>query len=722
MKSHRPGGIVATMRIHRSLALLAVLIASPAWCETVVRVDAGERGKHRIPEYITGKFAEHLFWNIYNGMSAQVLRNPTFAAWPFWTGQQDRDGRPKWHFEEERIAADIRSGARRFGWPDREIDRLVESRADALAHWWVKVGDRGAVKTSPDAGWYGGRAQRVEVNQAGQGIAQWTHLPLHRERKFEYQVVVRSPDLQSMTIELMAAGETQPVAAAKIAGITRQWQSFSGNVELPADAPKEASYRVSLVADGPGQFVVGRVLLWPADHIKGADSDVVRLLKESNLPILRWPGGNFVSGYRWEEGVGPVEQRPTVPNWAWEGLEPNLFGTDEFIAFCRAVGCEPMICVNAGDGTPEEAARWVEYCNGSVNTPMGARRAANGHREPYRIRYWEVGNELWGSWQVHWTTAAGNADRYRQFSEAMLRVDPSITLYACGAPVLWGRDWNLTLFRKAGDILMRTTDHPLIGGDVPLSTEPLDVYRDFMAVPLILENKWRQLEQDMRAAGIKDPKLAVTELQLFAHLGPGGGEAKLNRGNLVNPATQAEAVYDTLIYHASVRLLPFVEMVTHSATVNHGGGLRKERERVYANPCHHAQAAFAAFAGATPVPAEVAGPEEQAPFVLPDIQRARSDLRFARVGALAAIAKDGSLLVSLAHRGTGAAEEVTIRVSGRSISGEAEVWTLAADRPWAANSLGAPDAVAPRVTTANVEDGVVKVQLPAYGVMRLRLR
>ncbi len=85
----------------------------------------------------------------------------------------------------------------------------------------------------------------------------------------------------------------------------------------------------------------------------------MRLLKESKLPILRWPGGNFASTYHFKDGIGPAENRPTLPNYAWGQVENNLFGTDEFILFCRAVGCEPMICINAGSGTPEEAAHWV---------------------------------------------------------------------------------------------------------------------------------------------------------------------------------------------------------------------------------------------------------------------------------------------------------------------------------------------------------------------------
>src|SRR5262249_33679028 len=152
------------------------------------------------------------------------------------------------------------------------------------------------------------------------------------------------------------------------------------------------------------------------------------------------------------------------------------------------------------------------------------------------------------------------------------------------------------------------------GGDVLLSANPLDVYRDFMAVPEVMEQKWAALRDDMLRAGIKEPRVAVTELQLFAHLGKTNTDApvQLTHSNLVNPASLAEGISDMLYYHAAVRLAPFVEMITQSATINHGGGLRKEHERVYAQPAHYVQSAFAAFAGATPVLTEIESAVERA--------------------------------------------------------------------------------------------------------------
>lgn len=692
--------------------------------EALVRIDVTSRAPQAIPRFITGKFAEHLGWNIYNGMDAQILRNATFADYPFATGQMTPDGVAQFHWENNRINEELRRQARRCGWPEAALDELVRSRADGLATFWSRIGEPGKTVVSPDTGPAGGRAQRVEIGAAGGGIGQWTWLPLHRVRRFDFELCVRSSDLDRVLVTLASGDEADAVRAETlVTGIGPDWGVRRGTLELPANAPDGRPYRFAIVAEGKGGLVIRHAFLRPADHVGGADPDIVRLLRESRLPLLRWPGGNFVSGYHWEEGVGPVERRPTRPNFAWGGVEPNTFGTDEFVAFCRAVGCEPMICVNAGDGTPEEAARWIEYCNGPATSPMGARRAANGHPEPYGIRHWEVGNELWGRWQFHWTTASGNVDRYRRFAPVLRAADPTIELYACGAPVFWGKAWNDTLMAGAASLFQTITDHPLIGGDVALSADPVEVYRDFMAVPEVLEAKWAGLRDDLGRAGVREPRLAVTELQIFAHLGRAvdGQPVRLNRENLPGQGSITEAIYDVLIYHAAIRLAPFVSMITHSAVVNHGGGLRKERERVYANPCHHAQAAFAAFADATPVAVEVRAVLDRAPRVLPDLRNATPAAEFAVVDALGAVAKDGSLLVSLVHRGTAGPVRVRLEFPGFQSKGDGTLRLLAGANGAAGNSLEAPETIRPVDRAVPVQGDRLEVELPPYSVARLTL-
>jgi alpha-N-arabinofuranosidase len=695
-------------------------ITEPGFARLVIHAD--RPASHRIPAYITGKFAEHLGNNIVNGMDAQILVNPTFAEYPFWNGEMTSDGVTKFITDDQEISRRFRGLANSRGWPDAALDDMNAARRDGLAALWTRIGTASQVRVSPDTGPYGGRAQRVEVSGSGQGIAQWAILPLHRVRKYKYELFARSPDLNALQIALAASGEERPCTSARVTGISSTWRSFKGELEVPAGLADDVGYQLALTGEGPGQFVVRHLLLRPADHVNGADPDVIRFLKASRLPLLRWPGGNFVSGYHWEDGVGPLERRPTRPNYAWGQIEPNFFGTDEFVAFCRAVGCEPMICINAGDGTPQEAARWVEYCNGSASTQMGKLRAANGQPAPYSIRHWEVGNELWGRWQVNWTTARGYVDRYKTFAPAMLKADPAIKLQACGAPVLWGKEWNDTLIAGAATEFSTLTDHPLIGGDVPANTDPLDVYRDFLAVPEVLEQKWAALREDMRRAGIREPRLAVTELQLFAHLARSDdAPARLTPQNLVRPSTLAEGIYDVLIYHAAVRLAPFVEMVTQSATVNHGGGLRKVRERVFAHPCHYAQTAFAALANAVPVACELECRIEQAPRVLPQLRDATPNVGYSSLDAVAALS-DGNLLVSLVNRSAPGSLRVDVHCPGLQPDAEAELTTLSAAEPWAQNTPDNPKAVVPVSSRHKpAEGGILHIVLPAYGVSFLRI-
>jgi alpha-N-arabinofuranosidase len=170
----------------------------------------------------------------------------------------------------------------------------------------------------------------------------------------------------------------------------------------------------------------------PLSDERGFRLDVLEAARRLRPPILRWPGGNFVSGYHWEDGIGPKERRPARMELAWGGVESNRFGTDEFLAYCRELGTEPYICINLGTGTLDEARNWVEYCNGTGNTYYANLRRQNGHPEPYNVKYWGLGNEMYGAWQQGAKSAQEYATYAREAAKLMKLVDPSIKLVACG--------------------------------------------------------------------------------------------------------------------------------------------------------------------------------------------------------------------------------------------------------------------------------------------------
>ena len=692
--------------------------------KAVLTIDADTRSLHTVNPWLYGKFCEHLGANIYHGMEAQILFNCTFGKWRFSVDNHP-DGGVYEASDRESIERRIQARAARMDWPD--ADPVIDAYFDGGAYGWFRVGTKEEVQLSPDVApsytefEISNRAQRVEVLRDSGGIGQWTYLPLHRTSGFEFRIVGRAVEPTVVQLSLTPVNDIGDATRATIQ-LGRDWETFTGRLELPADAQPDGLYQFAITADAPAHFILERVLLYPDDHIGGADPDVIRLLKESRLPLLRWPGGNFCSGYRWRLGVGEVDARPTVPNPAWEGLEFNLFGTDEFIAFCRAVGCEPLICVNAGDGTPGEAAAWVEYCNGSPDTPMGRLRAENGHPEPYNVKYWEIGNEIYGRWQVTWTTPEGNVDRYRRFREAMLSADSSIKLLGCGLGGRPNSEWNDRLIDAAGDTLRCITDHILTGGSVDADTEPVELYHAFMGYAAELERRYVTLRERMRAAGIDNPRLAITELQLFAHFrGEARPDGKLSPQTLPRPDTIAEALYHATIVNTCIRLGNFVEMLTHSATVNHGGGLRKERERVYPNPIHYGHAMGAALAGGTPVAMRLACETFSTEHNFGHIPPLDN---ITVLDAMAVISPNDDLVLMLVHRGaTCGAIDLTVSLEGFLAQNEAMLVTLKGETWHDRNTLENPNRIAPSHSRADVVNGnLLKLTVLPFSLTHVTLK
>jgi len=165
---------------------------------------------------------------------------------------------------------------------------------------------------------------------------------------------------------------------------------------------------------------------------RGFRQDVLELLKPLRVSQLRWPGGNFVSNYHWADGIGPKGSRPSRPEIAWGGAEPNRFGTAEFLDYCAELGAEPYICLNMGSGTLEEALSWVEYCNSAQRTSWADRRRADGREQPYPVRYWGLGNEMYGEGQVGAVSAEEYVAEATRWARAIKRLDPEARLVACG--------------------------------------------------------------------------------------------------------------------------------------------------------------------------------------------------------------------------------------------------------------------------------------------------
>jgi alpha-N-arabinofuranosidase len=227
----------------------------------------------------------------------------------------------------------------------------------------------------------------------------------------------------------------------------------------------------------------------------GFRSDVLEALHRWNLTAMRYPGGNFASGYHWLDGVGPRDQRPTILELAWQSIEPNHFGTDEFIKLSRRMGWTPMLTVNLGTGTPEEAGRWVEYCNRPAGTKYADMRVANGAEAPHAVKLWCLGNEMDGPWQLGHVSADEYAVRAQQAAKIMKDVDKSIELVVAGTCsidlptyVEWDRrvleyvseaDY-ISLHRYVGNRADDTADYLAITNGIDRQLEEMDAICRFV--------------------------------------------------------------------------------------------------------------------------------------------------------------------------------------------------------------------------------------------------
>jgi alpha-N-arabinofuranosidase len=165
----------------------------------------------------------------------------------------------------------------------------------------------------------------------------------------------------------------------------------------------------------------------------GFRKDVIDEVRQLGVPIIRYPGGNFVSGYNWLDGVGPKQDRPRILDKAWNTIDTNQFGTNEFMAWCKLVGAKPLMGLNLGTGTPERAAALVEYCNVEKGTKWSDLRRSHGIEQPYKVEHWCLGNEMDGPWQIGHMTATEYGMKAQDAARQMHYVDPSLKLIACGS-------------------------------------------------------------------------------------------------------------------------------------------------------------------------------------------------------------------------------------------------------------------------------------------------
>jgi alpha-N-arabinofuranosidase len=651
-----------------------------------IEVFASQRAARAISPYLFGEFTEHLGSNVYSGAWAQILDNTGFEPARYFSWEED---------------------AGVSNWLERDQDHdLLGSFRSGVACFWGRWG-KGDVTYSPtDDRVNSDQAQRIEVRKLQSeeaGLLQPISLPTHRTGKYEVSVWAKGT-VSKLHIAIRAEDGSE-LGGAEIAGVTGEWKQF--RVRFGIDRGSVGKFQGLLLTIGAsetGKIMLDQCMLFPADHAKGWDPEVIRFVKNSKITMLRFPGGNFVSGYHWKDGVGDIDKRPMSRNPAWGIAEPNHVGTDEWLAFCAQTGCEPLICVNAGNGTPEEAAHWVEYCNGGPDTDYGRLRAQNGHPEPYNVRYWEVGNELWGDWQIGHCAKEEYAERYRAFYDAMRKADPSILFIANGHDWL---PWNEPVLKQNPKTVRSLSIHTLIGNAIPVGTEPDAVYNSLMAYTNWYEGHLRAMGKQMTDVGIADPKIAITELQIFT-----------NRGEWPANWNQSEVVFYAGIMNSSIRT-DMVEIITHSALVNHGGGLSKWRQVVCEQPVFLARKMYATQPGRWPVRLKIISPTYDV-TELPGMPAVENTPYLDAVALLDNSGKELNILVTNRHPSE--AITATIHLQDFAARWMVSVQTLAGKTYLDANSPGAPDVVQIQRSVGRTQPTGMEYTFPAHSLVRLRFR
>ncbi|HEX4635152.1 MAG TPA: hypothetical protein VH189_03155, partial [Rhizomicrobium sp.] len=299
----------------------------------------------------------------------------------------------------------------------------------AAGRKWTPMGRESVVAMDTANAYVGEHSPVVALAGASPRGLQQDGISLANGRGYSGRIVIAGDPGARVTATLIW-GEGPDDRLSQPVPVKQEWAPVPLHF-LPRAATTNA--RLEIAGTGTGSFRVGAVSLMPDDNLKGFRADTIGLLKAMNSGFWRLPGGNFVSGHDWRDAIGDPDKRPPISDPAWHAPQPNDVGTDELMTLCELLGVEPYLCVDTGFGSAREGAQLVEYCNGAVTTPMGAMRAANGHPEPYKVKYWNIGNEMYGYWQMGYMAPEHYMLKHNLFAKAMRKADPSITLIAIGA-------------------------------------------------------------------------------------------------------------------------------------------------------------------------------------------------------------------------------------------------------------------------------------------------
>jgi alpha-N-arabinofuranosidase len=317
---------------------------------------------------------------------------------------------------------------------------------------WHPIGPAEAVVMDKEQPFVGEQSPRIELDASSPHGIRESGFALVKGKKYTGHIWLRGSSGAKVTVALVWAENANDRQNVALPLASSAYKEVPFTFVAGADTDSGA---LEITGTGTGNFHIGAVSLMPAENLDGFRPEVIAQLKQLHSGFWRLPGGNFISNFNWYHSVGPRDKRPPDFDYAWNAMQTNDVGMDELMTFCKLIGVEPYITVNAGFGDAHSAAEEVEYINGRASTAMGGMRARNGHPEPYHVKFWNIGNEPYGQWQLGRTDLKYYLMKHNEFAKAMRAADPSITLLASGSmpeeAILEGvaADWHIP-FDQAG--------------------------------------------------------------------------------------------------------------------------------------------------------------------------------------------------------------------------------------------------------------------------------
>lgn len=637
--------------------------------------------KHRIGRIsrdIYGQYLEHWGRCIYDGLWAEMLKSRKFAGHD-WENKENYGVVKPWFAINRTVDMHYVHDNSEF-YTGRQSQKIVLKKSYSQAH----------------------------------GIGQGS-LWFVADREYEVTFNIKQRGMAG-AVTVAIGSEKEVFDSHTIGHIGEEWTKFVFKLRATRTC-KNGVFSVTF--SEAGALWLGTASLMPADNYHGIRRDVLEVIKELRPAHIRWPGGNFASSYHWQDGIGDRDKRPSIFDSNWLAWETNDFGTDEFLKVCEYVNAKPYICANNGNGSPEEAAEWVEYCNGSTNTGFGKLRAANGHRESYNVKLWGIGNEMFGNWQVGHVDERTHAKKYLVMATAMRAVDPELAFVAPGGRYWHYPEWNQALLEIAHEHLDHISLHSYAKRyrtrfkdessyvDNPELVEEIYYYAAAANYGVELHLSKTQEEFDQHMTEDKRVHVAFDEWNIQLHRDKPNAE--------VHEFRMRDAVYTAGVYQALQRQCDAVKIATLVQLVNTLGIIRTNHAGIWLTPTYWTSSLFTNHSGEIAINTSVECEMFPYPGYEPNDPPNREEIPF--VSAQATLSEDEEkLFISVINRYIDKDVTTLFRLENWCPKKQGKIWQITGPDYMALNTFEQQDVITVQEDKIENIDATFEHMFPACSV------